>query len=285
MALLDSQTGGILKKKPLPGVSGVPALATPAVPQSLAPKPATSEDYFQAAVGDPIFKQTQGDIAADRSNFDQIRRGAIQNAVGVLGFVPDGFNDQYGDIDEATRALAAKNTQAGTSTIARLKAAHEKAVRDSIRANAARGILRSGDTGYQLGQRELENRQNLSDTVSKFLEYLQTGVYGPYAQALAGLNQQEREALMKVYEAIQANGLLSGPVGGSATPPAPGDVQTTLNPYLQFGNTYAQPGDVPTTLNPFLQFGNTSAPPPAAPAPKPKKKTTGAQNLGRGDRG
>ena len=266
MAILDSQTGGILKKKaPVSGVSGLPSLDLPA-PKPLETGSATAEDYFQSAIGNPIFKQTQGDIAADRSNFANTRRAAIQNAVGVLGFVPEGFSDSYGDIDEATRALAAKNTQAGTSTMARLKAAHEKAVRDSIRANAARGILRSGETGYQLGQRELENRQNLSDTVSKFLEYLQTGVYGPYAQALANLNQQERDALMKVYEMIQQQGLLSGPVGGPATPPPPGDVPTTLNPYTQFGNTYAQAGDVKTTLNPFLQFGNLGA-----PAPKKKR--------------
>lgn len=282
MGILDSQTGGILKKNPTLGFVGGPTLdlpASPAAPAAAAPKPlqATADDYLKAALTNPIFTQTQGNIAADRSNFDSTRRAAIQNAVGILGFVPEGFKDSYGDIDDATRALAEKNTQAGTSTYARLRDAYQKSVRDSMRQNAARGILRSGDTGYQLGQRELESRQALSDTVGKFLEYLQTGVYGPYAQALANLNQQERDALMKVYETMQQNGLLAGPIqnpapvyqdGPIAGPSAP--VQgTTLNPFLQNGNTsgYQQPiGSKPTTLNPFLQFGNLGA-----PAPKKKK--------------
>lgn len=274
MAILDEQGGGILKKKTtlnpafqsqnLGWGSSAP-LAAPAAPQ------ANEQDYFQAATGAPIFKQTQGDIAADRTNFGNTRRAAIQGAVGVLGFVPEGFNDSYGDIDDATRALAEKNTSAGTSTFARLRDAHTKAVRDSMRQAASRGVLRSGEAGYQLNQRELENRQALSDTVSKFLTYLQTGVYGPYAEALAGLNSQEREALMRVYETIREQGLLNGPV---ERPPV--DMPRMQADGMQAARSTAR--DVGSTIGSALAgfkspgsavpiFGDVIQP----PAPKPSK--------------
>jgi hypothetical protein len=68
--------------------------------------------------------------------------------------------------------LAQENTSAGLSTTARLDQANTNAVRNIIQNLNKRGILHSGEAGYQLDQQNLGYRQAQSDAYQKLLGYL-----------------------------------------------------------------------------------------------------------------
>ena len=111
------------------------------------------------------------------------RAAAIRRAVIELGQVPDfakagrdlgmdSLGYLAGDINDETRALAQKNTDEGLSLMARLQHEHERVQRQVQDTLAARGIFRSGETGYQMGEQGLKYKQALTDAEKSVMDHI-----------------------------------------------------------------------------------------------------------------
>lgn len=137
----------------------------------LNPNPQLPADFYANLIkGDPLYNQGTQDLrastdAAGTNSADAIRRMLIQ-----YGVVPEGFKDPYGWVNDETKQLAGKNTEAGLSTFARLKRAYDMATKKGSRDLAARGMLQSGALTQQRGENDLLYRQNQSDAVNQLLE-------------------------------------------------------------------------------------------------------------------
>jgi hypothetical protein len=100
--------------------------------------------------------------------------------------------DLQGALGPDVQKLAQENTNSGVSTTARLDAANSKATRAIIANLNRKGILNSGEAGYELDQQNQGYRQASSDAYDKFLGYLQQYQQGylaaqnQRAQTLAG---------------------------------------------------------------------------------------------------
>lgn len=86
--------------------------------------------------------------------------------------------------DPTAAALAAKNTQAGISTVARMREAHADTVRNLQNQLAAMGLLSSGSTGYQLGREQTAYARTQYDQRQQLIDFL-AGVEQSYLQAEA----------------------------------------------------------------------------------------------------
>ncbi len=156
-----------------------------------------SVDYgalLQSLLG-PMQAQARSMTAADAAALKaQQQRAVIQFGEGISGangaetsLLGSGFNHA---IDAHTLQLARENTSAGLSVLARLNAAHTDAVRNIRNSLAARGILQSGETGFQTGREQTASLQAQYDARAKVLDYL-AGVQAAFAQA----EQQRQWAL------------------------------------------------------------------------------------------
>lgn len=147
-------------------------------------------DFASLIENDPSYLQLKADLAAQGISDAAARKTAINRAITQFGYLPD-FNslDQtflggnlQGDIDPATAGLVDRNNEAGFSTKARLAQAHEDAVRNITNALASRGLLRSGEAGYQFGRENQAYGQANYDATQKLLDYL-GGVQAAFAQS------------------------------------------------------------------------------------------------------
>jgi hypothetical protein len=130
--------------------------------------------------------------------------------------------DLQNSLGPDAQKLAQENTDAGTSTTARLDQANQNAIRQITQNLNKRGILNSGEAGYQLDQQNLGYRQAQSDAYSKFLGYLQQYQQGylssqqANAQSLAGAyssaadrvqnNNQGSAGVTAMFDHTDANG-------------------------------------------------------------------------------
>jgi hypothetical protein len=128
----------------------------------------------------------------------------IQRAVTQFGSVPDltSLAKQLGmslaDVQNALgpqiAQLAKENTDAGLSTEARLGQANTDAI-SSIRSELnKRGLLNSGETGYQLDRQNTSYRQAESDATNKLLDYL-----NQYQQGYLTAQQQREGTLSSAF--------------------------------------------------------------------------------------
>lgn len=129
-----------------------------------------------------------------------------QRAIGQFGLVPDFNNvdtsllgpDFQQDVTPETLGLAQQNTAAGLSTAARITQAHQDAIRQIKNALAARGALRSGEAGFQLGREQQNFTQGTYDANQKLLDYL-AGVAQAYAEAERQRQNQQTQGLQTAY--------------------------------------------------------------------------------------
>lgn len=154
----------------------------------------------------------------------QARRALIQ-----YGGVPQGLSglkNLKGAFDSGTSALAQSNTKSGISLLARLDEAHEDRNRYIKNRLAARGILSSGETGFQLGREQTNYARGQADSAGKLLDYL-SGINAGIAQYLQWQAQMEalQKALANMYQPFPGYGpgpqtqTSAGTGGGSAPPP------------------------------------------------------------------
>lgn len=200
----------------LPGAFGATGSTTSTAP---APAPSAPPDYTGLINNDPVYKQTQADIAAthaaDQGALDDLRKRALVN----YGAVPDigGYQGLTGDLSgsmtDLVRGLAGENTASGLSTTARINKAHTDAVDAVKSALTARGLLSSGETGYQLGEENNSYQQAGYDALQQLIDLLSGG-----NRSFLDAEAQRRSTLAQA--ASDAAGRI--PPGTTPVVPAPG---------------------------------------------------------------
>jgi hypothetical protein len=151
-------------------------------------------DYKPLIESDPFFLQATGDLTKQGIQSAAQRALARQRALIQFGSIPDfgaaGMDlglvggDIQADITPETVTAAAANNEAGLSTTARIGKAHSDAVRQIQNALTARGLARSGETGYQLDQENQNYAIGTNDATGKLLDYL-AGVQAAFTQGEA----------------------------------------------------------------------------------------------------
>ena len=142
----------------------------------------------------------QADSVADAAGRDaSLRRLIISYGdapdLDKLGISKDAAGFLKGVLDEKTKGLARQNTEEGTSIKARLDRENMLAQRRIPAALAARGVLRSGQTGSDLGDQQLAYKQRGFDTLNELLGSAE-GTVGSFLNA-------ERERQRALAEAEQ----------------------------------------------------------------------------------
>ena len=177
-------------------------------------------DYASLIKNDPLFSQFRADLGAQGIADAGSRRAALNQALVAFGEVIDpsalssqlGFN-VAGEIDPTTAQLAAQNTQAGTSLSARLVKQNKDNIRAIKNALAARGALRSGETGHQLNEEQLRFSQGQYDARAQVLDYLK-GVQAAYVQSERQRKMAEQQEMMATIQRLLASGAYGGGGGG-----------------------------------------------------------------------
>ena len=161
-------------------------------------------DWAKLISSDPGLLQIEQTLGAGSVGDLASRNGAIQNAVTTFGAVPDmaklaaslGMTqaDLQNLLGPDVQKLAQENTDAGLSTEARLKQANADAIANIKASLNKRGILNSGEAGYQLDRQNTGYRQAESDATQKLLDYL-----GQYQQGYASAQAQRAQGLASAY--------------------------------------------------------------------------------------
>ncbi len=188
---------------------------------------------------DPNYAQAAADLGAQGAADAATLKAQRQRALIQFGEVPN-FADAAGllganfsaDIGGNTADLAKKNTTAGLSTVARINQ-HNTDLINGIRNNlAARGGLRSGETGYKLGRENTDYTRAQYDARQKLVDYL-AGANAAYVAA-----QRARE--LQLAQLLAAQQPPPGYTGNGATPLAP----LTSNPFANQGGAAQTPQQV-----------------------------------------
>lgn len=180
------------------------------------------QDYMNQARAD-----FGADTAADRgSMINALRKYAISygalpdfSSLGGLGGEAAGYFAEA--LDPNTRALAEKAEKEGLSSHARLAHANQLTTRRIPAALAARGILRSGQTGSDLAEQALTYKQQGYDMLNELLGGI-TGTVGNFQEAerqrQRQLAQMEMEAAWRAAQDWGDSDLEDG--GAAASSPA-----------------------------------------------------------------
>ena len=218
-------------------------------------------DWASLIQNDPGFLQDQSTLSAsgiaNASQRDALMQTALVNFGGnvdmnavakTLGVDPSSLSN----LDPATvQALAHQNDVAGTSTQSRLDAANTLATRGIKNALNARGLLNSGETGYQLGQQQQSYTQAQYDARQKLTDYMTQYQQG-YLTGQQQLNQSLSTAASSAADRQYANNT--------------GSAGTTANySYTDAAGTHVYADSNGNLFNP----DGTPYAAPAAPAPTP----------------
>lgn len=188
----------------------------------------SSGDLQKLIESDPLYMQTQQDIAAQRAGDQAALTAARQRDLIQYGSIPDlsaagsslGLVGNVGDdITDTVKQLAQQNTSAGLSTTAQLQQAYNDAVKSTQDDLTARGLLSSGETGYQLGR----DNQNYTSSTNSALQQLLDALAGLQSSYLT--NENSRQSALE-----QAAAAAAGRIPVTTAPaPDPGLVGS-LNP-------------------------------------------------------
>lgn len=194
----------------------------------------TPDQWSKLINSDPIWQQLTSSLGANEASTAAQRNAGIEQALAAfggpvnvndiaqkLGLSP---NDLQGLDSNEIQQLAREADQSGVSTNARLNAANQKAVMQLKNALNARGLLRSGEAAYQLGQ-QAQNYQNAQfDARQKLLSTLQQyqqGYLAAKAQLAAQLAQGGNDAFSRMLSLYGGMGQAQGPQEPAAPAPAP----------------------------------------------------------------
>lgn len=245
-------------------------------------------DWAKLISNDAGLLQAQQLLSANNISDVAGRNAAIQRALVQFGSVPDVANlaqrlgMSQSDLQDALgpniQKLAQENTDAGLSTEARLSQANQDALRQIKNTLNARGLLNSGEAGYQLDRQNLGYRQAESDARSKLLDYIsqyQQGYLQGQQQRNAQLAQAYSDAANRQFQYNQ------GTPGGTATfaftDASGAPVYRAADGSLY--NASGQPYTAPSVGN---AAGAPQPPaPPTAPPTPPRTAATGAGGLAK----
>lgn len=198
-----------LPRFPLPGAGSVPLL--PGAPTSL-PAPVPVPDWASLIASDPGYLQDLADIGADSVGDRQrtlaaLRAALIQFGGGGLADVVGKLGAGWGDIlDSATLGAAGAADTGGTSLSAQLEKAHRDKLLAEEDIRAARGILSSGQTGYEIGEENLRHTNSVSDAVNALTAFL-SGHTGGFAGRESQRNRDRSGALDRARDRVMNSGL------------------------------------------------------------------------------
>jgi hypothetical protein len=192
-----------------------------------------TQSYMDILRNDPIYSQTLADLSAqgisDRSQADTL----AQRALIQFGEVPplEGLDATLAGPDFAriaglARPLAEQNTASGMSIVARMNKLQKDNLRSIKNVLAARGALRSGEAGYQLGEEQQRYSTAQYDARTQLVDLLA----GIEAGVAAGARQRAGAQAGAAQTAF-GNAVQSGYQPQAQAAPAP-PTATQLKPYL-----------------------------------------------------
>jgi hypothetical protein len=116
-------------------------------------------------------------------------------------------------LDPQSADFAKQNYLSGNSTMSRLDKSRDEKKRAIINALAGRGILFSGETGYQEGEASGEYGRNVYDARNKVLDALRTVQEG-YLDRKTALHDRVVQAMQQAYYFAMQNGQMFQGAGG-----------------------------------------------------------------------
>lgn len=177
------------------------------------PAKSFTPDYTALIQNDPWYMQQSGLINA-QGMADASRLGEqLAQAFIDYGAIPQGFSSEF--LPGTTAGLAQANTQAGLSLLARLQRQTDDSRREVVNDLAARGILSSGETGWQLGRVAQASSEAGYDAARGTLNY-SGQLLDAYAQAELARKLALIDAAMSAY-GRQSTAPQNRPVGGQPT--------------------------------------------------------------------
>lgn len=216
-----------------------------------------THDYASDINNDPAYKQLKDLLSAQGISDAAHLRGAIQQALIQFGAVPNLPGDVLSNsgLDTGLTSQLADNNP--FSTLKRLAQDYQDRGDAAKNQLAARGILNSGETGYQLGRLGQNQAQSQYDVTNSLLGSLGS-LNDAYAQGQQAHAQQLAQGAF-VAEQNQANSGGAPPQQVTATynPQTGTWVDPTGNHYDQNGNPISLPSQAPPEA------------PQAPPAPNP----------------
>lgn len=173
-----------------------------------APQPAastpTNQGQFGLIASDPFYMQ-QSALLTAQANADAARANEqTQRALVDFGEVPTGYTGR--GANDVTRGLAADNTTSGLSQLARILKGQADARRNSLNQLGARGMLQSGETGYQLGEVAQTGKNLQYDARLKLLDFL-SGIQAAFSQSELQRRLALVDAMQNAYGRQSQNGL------------------------------------------------------------------------------
>lgn len=231
--------GGVSFANPgAPAAPSAPGTPGANAPGSIDGVGAFTPDWAGLISGDAGLLDAKNALAAGGVQDIASRNAALARGVVAFGKAPDfsalakSLGMSEADIQNAlgpdVAKLAQENTDAGTSTEARLGQANTDAIRQIRASLNKRGILNSGEAGFQLDRQNTGYRQAEYDANQKLLDYLnqyqqgyvsaQQNKQGQLATAYSdAANRQyannQGSAGFKAYETSPNSGIFKGPDG------------------------------------------------------------------------
>jgi hypothetical protein len=239
---------------------------------------------------DPGYQQILGDVQGASSAEKGQRNASMQRSMAEFGEIPDlsaslsalglTSSDMAGIVTPETQTLAQSLTNSGVSTKAQLEYAQKKALQGISNALASRNMLRSGDTGYNVGQQNLAYTQNQYNARKQLLDYL-AGIQSGYAAAERSRQSDLRSAWTDAYgRALEkwntqqaAAATTTGTTTGNTPLPDPTGGTGTTTPFVTPTST-AIPGV--GTVPGVVGGGSPTNPTPTSTAPWYAPGTGGA---------
>jgi hypothetical protein len=216
--------------------------------------PGFTPDYASLIQNDPIFGQLKADLSANGIQDAAARAAAIQRGLIQFGEVPSfnglaGLNQDWlsSDVNDTTRQLAQQNTASGMSVVARQQKQYQDNIRSIKNALAARGALRSGETGYQLGEAQRGFDTAQFDARQELLDY----IMGAQQGFLAAERQRQGQLAQGAEGAFGRQTQLNPVVGSQTVYPGQPNYPTPLGESAQVAPNIAS-GSVGAYDNPSL---------------------------------
>lgn len=214
--------GGGIGAPPLAGPINVTTPGTP------------GQSWADLIRSDALYQQGLADLGGEEVQAAAGRRSAIQRALIQMGLLTPGMLDSLRnslgqnapmlaeDIDPNTVSLAAANQN---SVAAQMKRQHESNVLALQDVLAAKGMLRTGQTGYELGEEQRRMDQGSYDAINQLMDAL-GGVYSGYAQGVSERNRRKSDLGASTVDRLMAAGISPAPGTPATTrqvagPPAP----------------------------------------------------------------
>lgn len=230
--------------------SFTPATSTAATPAGVTiggspGTPASTPDWKALMNSDPGLLQAEADLGASGISNAADRNAAFQRNIIDYGQLPDlnsaalalglSQSDLQGILGDKTGQLAQENTQAGTSILARLNADNQKTIQSIKNTLAARGLYRSGETGYQLGQQN-QNYTNSQYGANKSLLESLANAQGQYVNS-----EQQRQIALAQAASDAANRAYQNYQGSPGTPATAGVTASYVGPDTHGNYVYQTP--------------------------------------------